>query len=127
VGFDWSRIQDAVAKVDEELAETRKALRTGDQKRIQEEIGDLLFAVVNVSRFRKINAEEALDGTAQKFIRRFREVECRIRKEGKRLGDCSLAEMDAHWESIKKEEKRPRKPKRLGRNRRRPMRRLASI
>jgi len=105
VGFDWSDVKDVLAKIDEELAETRRAIARGNTARIKEEVGDLLFAVVNLSRFRKIHAEEALDGTVGKFIRRFREVERRVRRAGKRMKDCSLAEMDAHWEAIKRGER----------------------
>ena len=111
VGFDWKRVRDVLAKIDEELAETRKALRTGDETSIKGEIGDLLFAVVNLSRFRGISAEEALEGTMAKFIRRFREVERRLREERKNLRDCSLADMDAHWEAIKRGERTRRKRK----------------
>jgi len=104
-GFDWSGIEDVLGKVDEELAEARQAISGGDKKKIEEEIGDLLFAVVNLCRFREIVAEHALESTISKFMKRFQEVERRVRKEGRELKDCSLADMDAHWEAIKREER----------------------
>jgi len=105
-GFDWSRIEDVLGKVEEELAETRQAISSGNKGEIEGEIGDLLFAVVNLSRFREIVAEHALERTISKFTKRFQEVERRVRQEGKELKDCSLAEMDKHWEAIKAEERR---------------------
>ncbi|MBN1671787.1 MAG: nucleoside triphosphate pyrophosphohydrolase [Kiritimatiellae bacterium] len=104
VGFDWTAVHDVVAKIDEELAEVKEALGSGDRDRLREEIGDLLFAVVNLSRFQKIDAEEVLAQTVEKFTRRFREVERRIHKSGRQLTDCTLAEMDAHWDAVKGEE-----------------------
>ena len=115
VGFDWNHVKDVLAKIDEELAEARHAISRGHEKEIREEVGDLLFSVVNLSRFQKIHAEEALAGTVKKFIGRFREVERRVREEGRNLRDCSLAEMDAHWETIKQGEKPPGGRKRRGR------------
>jgi len=103
-GFDWARIEDVIGKVEEELEETRQAITEGDTDRIKEETGDLLFAVVNLCRFKEIVAEHALEYTISKFIRRFQEIERRVREQGKDLKDCSLAEMDAHWEAIKGEE-----------------------
>ena len=103
VGFDWEQVSDVVAKVEEELAETRVAMAAGDAANVREELGDLLFAVVNLARFLDINAEDALRQTIDKFIRRFQEVERRVRADGRDLQDCSLAEMDSHWEAIKAE------------------------
>ena len=105
VGFDWERIADVIAKVEEETSETREAIAGGDAARIREELGDLLFAVVNLTRFCKVEAEEALQATVAKFMRRFGEVERRVREEGKSLRDCSLAVMDAHWEAVKRAER----------------------
>ena len=107
VGFDWSRLDDVVGKVDEELAETKEAISGGDNEKVTEEIGDLLFAVVNLCRFREIVAEQALERTIAKFTRRFKEVERRIREQGKDLKDCTLEEMDSHWDAIKREERLP--------------------
>jgi tetrapyrrole methylase family protein/MazG family protein len=104
VGFDWTRVEDVVAKVEEELAEVKKTLAGDDGERTAEEIGDLLFAVVNLSRFREIRAEQALQKTVTKFAKRFGEVERRVRADGRTLAGCSLAEMDAHWDAVKREE-----------------------
>lgn len=105
VGFDWTRLADVVAKVDEELAETKRAIRAGDPRKIREELGDLLFVIVNLSRFQKISAEEALEYTIKKFIRRFKGVERRVHARGRAMSDCSLAELDAHWDAVKRSEK----------------------
>jgi uncharacterized protein YabN with tetrapyrrole methylase and pyrophosphatase domain len=93
-----------MAKVDEELAEVKKAISAGAPEKIKDEAGDLLFAIVNLCRFQKIRAEEALQGTILKFVRRFKEVEKSIRAEGGCLEDADLAAMDAHWDAVKKEE-----------------------
>lgn len=105
VGFDWNRVEDVVAKVEEELREVREALANGDDDAFRDEIGDLLFAAVNLSRFHHTNAEQALDQTVTKFIHRFEEVERRVREEGRALADCTLDEMDAHWERAKQLER----------------------
>jgi MazG family protein len=107
VGFDWTQVHDVVAKIDEELAEVKEALAGGDRAKVAEEIGDLLFAVVNLSRFQKLRAEELLESTVSKFVRRFEEVERRIHAQGRTLADCTLAEMDAVWNAVKAEERAP--------------------
>ena len=101
VGFDWDDVSDVICKVEEELAETREALASGDEAALKEELGDLLFATVNLSRFRQINAEEALDAAVKKFVFRFQEVERRIHAAGRSLNDCTLEEMDAEWDNVK--------------------------
>jgi tetrapyrrole methylase family protein / MazG family protein len=101
VGFDWTKVHDVVAKIDEELAEVKKALAARDSKQIREELGDLLFAVVNLSRFQNLNAEEVLHRAVDKFTRRVRAVEKRVRREGRELSQCTLAELDAHWNAVK--------------------------
>jgi len=103
VGFDWDHVQDVVGKVREELDEVVEAVGHGAKDALMEELGDLLFAVVNLARFSGIDAEDAMRRTADKFVRRFREVERRIHAEGRSLADCTLAEMDAHWEAVKRE------------------------
>ena len=105
VGFDWAATEDVVAKVEEELAEVKAALASGDEARVGEEIGDLLFAVVNLSRFRKLHAEQMLEGTIKKFIRRFHHVEAGARELGKKPAEMSLAELDALWEDAKRRER----------------------
>jgi len=104
VGFDWDAIQPVMDKIEEELAEIKQAMAHESSSRVKEEIGDLLFAVVNLSRFLGHNAEEALDGTIKKFIRRFQAIEKQIHGEGRQLTDCDLAELDAIWNNIKKAE-----------------------
>lgn len=106
VGFDWDRVEDAWKKVQEETEELHEAYETGDQKKMEEEMGDLLFAVVNVSRFLKIQPELALTGTIDKFIRRFEYIETKSLEKGKHLTDMTLAEMDALWDEAKKSETR---------------------
>lgn len=105
VGFDWDHIHDVVAKIDEELAETREAMEQEDAEHLAEELGDLLFAVVNLARYVDINAEEALRKTCDKFIRRFNGVEQRVKDNGQVLHECGLETLDAHWNSVKDEEK----------------------
>jgi tetrapyrrole methylase family protein/MazG family protein len=104
VGFDWADASGAVAKLGEELAELREAIGTGDPQRAAGEMGDLLFSVVNTCRFLHIDAEHALEGSNKKFARRFREVERRVREQGRELKSCTLAELDAIWEAVKLEE-----------------------
>ncbi|NQU40889.1 MAG: nucleoside triphosphate pyrophosphohydrolase [Lentisphaerae bacterium] len=108
VGFDWADIRDVLAKIDEELAETREAMQGADPDHVAEELGDLLFSVVNLARFVNVNAEEALRQTCDKFIRRFKGVEARVTESGRTLQECDLAEMDAHWNAIKVDEKAAR-------------------
>jgi len=111
VGFDWTALHDVVAKVDEEVAEVKEAMLRGDRDDVAEEIGDLLFAVVNLSRFQKFQAEELLAGTVDKFARRFQTIEQRVHAQGKTMTDCSLAELDAHWNEVKREEKAGKRKK----------------
>jgi len=101
VGFDWERIGDVAEKVREELGEVEEAVAKSSADAVREEIGDLLFAVVNLARFAGVDAEEALRATVGKFTRRFGRMEERLRKEGRALPDCSLEEMDAHWTAVK--------------------------
>lgn len=104
VGFDWNKVHDVVAKIDEELAEVKQALAAGDAAHIDEELGDLLFAVVNLSRFQGLNAEEVLQRAVNKFARRVQAVEQRVRQAGRELSQCTLAELDAHWDAVKADE-----------------------
>ena len=106
VGFDWDAVHDVMAKVEEELAEVKAAMKSRRSRRVKEELGDLLFAVVNLSRFLGHNAEEALDETIAKFIRRFQGIERRVHEQGRQMTDCSLAELDAIWNRVKMNERR---------------------
>jgi len=102
VGFDWESVKDVIKKVDEETGELKKAIKIEDKKFIEEEIGDLLFAIVNLSRFVKINPEEALKKCISKFKKRFEYIEKELTKKGKDLKDSSLEEMDIIWNRAKK-------------------------
>lgn len=101
VGFDWDDVGDAFKKVQEEAAELMEAREEMDAAKMEEEVGDLLFAVVNVSRFLKVQPELALTATVNKFIRRFEYVETKSAEQGKSLEDMTLAEMDALWDECK--------------------------
>ena len=99
VGFDWDRAEDALDKVAEELDEVRRAMQgDGDP---EEELGDLLFAAVNVSRHLKIDAERAMEKACNKFTNRFAQMDQMAREMQKSLSDLSLEEMDALWEKAK--------------------------
>ncbi|MCZ6693098.1 MAG: nucleoside triphosphate pyrophosphohydrolase, partial [Bacteroidetes bacterium] len=99
VGFDWENKNQVWEKVIEELEEFRK--ETNEDK-IPSEFGDLLFSLINYSRFVNINPEEALERTNKKFIRRFQYLESESKKDGKKLDEMTLEEMDKYWEEAKK-------------------------
>jgi nucleoside triphosphate diphosphatase len=103
VNFDWNEVPDVIAKVEEELREIRDAMASEDQASIESEIGDLLFAVVNLARKCKIDAESALHRATEKFVSRFNRLEDELKKRGKQLGEVDLAELDAIWDQIKRE------------------------
>ena len=104
VNFDWTEIADVVAKIDEELAEAKRALALGNPSAIADEIGDLLFAVVNLARKRKLDAETALQTSTDKFVSRFNRVEDELRGRGKKLGEAGLEELDQIWNTVKLKE-----------------------
>jgi nucleoside triphosphate diphosphatase len=103
VNFDWTELKDVVAKVEEELAEVKVAMAAQDRQAVEEEIGDLLFAVVNLARKSKLDAESSLQKATDKFVARFNRLEDRLRAEGKKLGEVDLAELDRIWNEIKAE------------------------
>jgi len=105
VGFDWADPRDVAAKVEEEWAETRQAMERRNPEEVEEEIGDLLFAVVNLCRFQGVQAEQALDRATNKFIRRFQAMEERLRATGQTPENLTLADLDALWEEAKREER----------------------
>lgn len=105
VGFDWDDARPVFAKVAEELAEVDQAAGLEPQ-RTEEELGDLLFAVVNLSRHLRVDPLLALNGANRRFRRRFQEVERRVRETGVTLGELPLAELDRHWDAVKRDEKR---------------------
>lgn len=106
VGFDWNDVAPVIEKVEEELGEIRSAIKRGDAGDIREEIGDLLFSVVNLCRFFNENAEMILHRTVEKFARRFRFIETEVHKRGDNITSYSLEELDLLWEQAKKAEKK---------------------
>lgn len=101
VGFDWKDIRPVLAKVDEELAELKEVMELNDPEKIKDELGDVLFSLVNLGRFLNISAEDALRMTISKFETRFRKIEEELKKRGKTLTDSSLEEMDEIWNMVK--------------------------
>lgn len=101
VGFDWPDVEPVWDKVEEELEELREAAGSGKAERVEAELGDLLFAVVNLSRFLKVQAEEALEGTIQRFHQRFAYIERALAERGKTVEQASFEEMDVLWEEAK--------------------------
>ena len=101
VGFDWENQEQIFAKIDEETAELRSAINSGDTENIAEEVGDLLFAVVNLARHLDVEPETALKKTNRKFRDRFKFIEEQLKLEGKTLEDSNLEEMDALWNKAK--------------------------
>jgi tetrapyrrole methylase family protein/MazG family protein len=111
VGFDWEKTEDVIAKLDEEVAEFKEALSSapgeGANDRMEDEMGDILFTMVNIARFLGINAEDALNRTVGKFMSRFRALEKEAAARGGRLEDMSPAEMDEMWEAVKLRQPNP--------------------
>lgn len=105
VGFDWQDASGATEKIEEEILELREAVAAGDKAKVADEVGDLFFSLVNYCRFIDVDAESALEGTNKKFSRRFREVERRVRLQGKALKACTLAELDEVWDAVKADER----------------------
>lgn len=104
-GFDWPSVDPVWRKVEEELEELKKAVSSGDKTRSSEEMGDLFLSLVNLSRFLNVDAEDALSGAVERFLRRFAYVEKKIQERGRTLSEASLEEMDAFWEEAKKAER----------------------
>ena len=105
VGFEWENTGQVMTKVNEELGELKEAIASGIQDRIEDEMGDVFFSLVNFSRFLKIDADRALERTNKKFIRRFNALEAAAASQNRSLHDMSLNEMDVLWNSIKEQEK----------------------
>ena len=103
VGFDWDNADGAFDKISEELAELKIAVASGDKDNMREELGDLLFSVVNVSRFIGVDSEEALTGSTDKFIDRFSKVEKMAEERGMNMKETELAELDKLWDLAKKD------------------------
>jgi tetrapyrrole methylase family protein/MazG family protein len=105
VGFDWPAIAPVWEKLDEETGELKEAVASGKAEKIEDELGDMLFTLVNLSRFLKANPEDALRKTIEKFIRRFHQVEKEFARREQSLMTATLAEMDAVWDAVKQAEK----------------------
>jgi len=100
-GFDWPAVEPVWKKVEEEIAELKHAAAADDSRRVAEEMGDLLLSLVNLSRFLKVEAEDALTEASDRFRRRFAYVEMKIKEQGRSLSEATLEEMDAFWEEAK--------------------------
>jgi tetrapyrrole methylase family protein/MazG family protein len=105
-GFDWENVTGAFQKIKEETEELALVCGSDDDEKRFEELGDLLFSVVNVSRFLKVNPEQALNATSEKFIKRFAYIEDEVKSRGDKLEHMTLEEMDKLWEMAKQKEKR---------------------
>ena len=101
VGFDWDNTKDVFAKIREEIDELEQAVKNKDQVNMDEELGDVLFSIVNLSRFVKVHPELALTQATEKFIRRFEYIENKAVQLGKNLNEMTLSEMDELWEQAK--------------------------
>jgi tetrapyrrole methylase family protein / MazG family protein len=102
VGFEWEKVEDVLSKMEEELQELREAIASGRVEEVRDEIGDLLFTVVNIARWQKIDPEEALRHMVTRFYTRFRHIEQAAQRQGRDIKDLTLAEMDMLWEEAKR-------------------------
>lgn len=102
IGFDWEDPNQVWEKVQEELGELQVEVKANHQKKLENEFGDVFFALINYARFLNVNPEDALEKTNKKFISRFNYMEQKILAQGKALADCSLTEMDVFWNEAKK-------------------------
>lgn len=102
VGFDWEEPNQVWNKVQEELSELNEEIKKGSDNSIESEFGDVLFSLINFARFIGVNPENALEKTNKKFINRFQYLEKAVKKEGKKLSEMTLSEMDVYWEQSKK-------------------------
>ena len=107
VNFDWPDARAAWTKVEEELQEAAAALKTGDRERLQEELGDTLFSLVNVARLSALDAEDVLQRAIEKFRRRFTTMENELVARGKSIADASAEELERSWEAVKAQEQSP--------------------
>ena len=102
VGFDWERPEQVYEKVEEELSELKIEVAKGDADKMESELGDVLFSIINYARFLKINPENALERTNKKFIKRFQYLEAKSKEINKPLSEMTLSEMDVFWEEAKR-------------------------
>jgi tetrapyrrole methylase family protein/MazG family protein len=103
IGFDWEKVEDVFAKLDEEIKELKEALNKKRRREIEEELGDIFFVMVRIANFVDVNPEDALIKTINKFINRFKHIEEEALREGKKLSSMTLAEMDVLWNRAKRE------------------------
>jgi tetrapyrrole methylase family protein/MazG family protein len=103
VGFEWGNFQQVIEKLDEEFYELRHAYKSGDSEQIEEEFGDMLFMMVSVARFLRINPDNALQKAIKKFTTRFQHIEQHLKAAGKQWSEMSVAEMEELWEESKRE------------------------
>jgi XTP/dITP diphosphohydrolase len=101
VGFDWEQREDVWDKVAEEFGELKAEIAKMDQDKMEGEFGDLFFSLINAARLYKINPDNALERTNQKFIRRFNYLESRVNEQGKSIKDLTLEELDRYWNEAK--------------------------
>ena len=101
-GYDWDDVGGVLDKIREELGEVEVAIQKGTLEGVKEEVGDLFFAVVNLSRFAQVDPETALKASNLKFRERFRFVEHKVRESGKAMADCDLAELESYWQESKR-------------------------
>lgn len=106
LGFDWPDVKGAYGKAEEELSELRAALEEGDRGRVEEELGDILFSLVNIARFVEINPEEALRKTIGRFVQRFHYIEEGLKQQGRDLREVDLEAMERLWQEAKEREER---------------------
>lgn len=104
VGFDWKHSEPVFAKIEEELQELQHAIKLKDTEEIENELGDLLFSIVNFARFMKINPEDAMRGTIKRFTERFQKIELKAKEQGKEIESLSLDEMNHLWDWAKSNE-----------------------
>jgi XTP/dITP diphosphohydrolase len=102
VGFDWEEPEQVFEKLKEELEELQYEVKHGDQEKMEQEFGDVLFSMINYARFLKVDPENALERTNKKFMKRFQYLESKAAESGRSLSDMTLAEMDVFWEEAKK-------------------------
>jgi XTP/dITP diphosphohydrolase len=102
VGFDWDNKKQVWEKVEEEMEELKVEIALNNKEKIEDEFGDVLFALINYGRFLNVNAEDALEKTNKKFIKRFQYLEAESKKDGKTLSEMTLDEMDVYWNEAKK-------------------------
>ena len=102
LGFEWPNIEQVWAKVDEEMRELKEAVAAGDKTHSGEELGDLLFTMVNIARFLDVESEEVLAQTIDRFTRRFHHIEVKLRQANKGFDQSSMEEMDSYWDEAKK-------------------------